>query len=74
MEDTQWYTATHAEKVLKKLKIVLGKEDLEGLANAEPNQVEKLIFLVKKQLAEEGPTPTVSSKVTKVSRMTIGIG
>jgi hypothetical protein len=47
---------------------------MEALANGEPNEVEKLIFLIKKQISEEGPTPTVSSKVTKVSRLTMGIG
>lgn len=56
------------------MKIVLTKEDIDNLANAVPNEVEKLIFLVRKSISEDGPSPTVTSKVTKVSRMTLGIG
>lgn len=44
------------------------------MANAEPNEVEKLLFLVRKYISEEGPSPTVASKVSKVSKLTMGIG
>jgi hypothetical protein len=60
--------------VLKKFKIVLTKEDIENLANGEANEVEKLMFLIRKTLSEDGPSPTVMSKVSKVSKMTLGIG
>jgi hypothetical protein len=32
------------------------------------------MFLIRKTLSEDGPSPTVMSKVSKVSKMTLGIG
>lgn len=57
------------------MKIVLTKEDIENLSNSVPNEVEKLLYLIRRNIMEESnQTPTVTSKVTKVSRMTMGIG
>lgn len=33
------------------MKIVLDKEDIESLANAEPNYVERLLYLIKKNIS-----------------------
>ena len=47
---------------------------MENLANAVPNEAEKLIFYIRKIITEEKYTPTVLSKVSKVSKITMGIG